>query len=621
MKMKNSYLPSIDSLRAIAVISVIIYHCSASYLPGGFLGVDLFFVLSGYLISSLLIKEFKDNERVNLANFYLRRARRLLPAVYLMITVILIILVLFNKVLLSKSHLDAVFGYIYVSNWWYIFHEVDYFDSFGAVSPFKHLWSLAIEEQFYMFFPLLFILFNLRNKDRKILNTFKYVVLLLIVISLVLHIFLFDINNINRVYYGTDTRAFSLLVGVLGSLIYPMSNLKRKVSPKINMMYSMIGRIAIVLFIVSMFIINEYSSFLYRGGFLLFSILFLTIIITVGQQHTHISRILSFKPLVYIGKFSYSLYLWHFPILILTTPVSEIGNPNLLLNLLRVILVFVIAYLSYKFVEMPIRYQGFLHYIRNIYNSLKSYNSNKKKQVAFLGVSLTILFIMGLFGKSVPGLSTAFIDIDKKENVTEFKSDNSNIKVDSNTEYKEENKVYNKIIVIGDSLAVDIGNKISGEYPGAVVDGKVSRQVYNSYTVVQQYENLNNSETAVIFLLGTNGLFTEEQLDKLIKSFDKSDIYFVNVKVPRSWEKSVNEVLKNSKDKYNNLSIVDWYTLSKDHPEYFSADKVHLTDAGSTALVELINNNLKYKVETSEMLELKKTEEQNTNNKNNNNGN
>ena len=232
MSKKTKYLPSIDSLRAIAVIAVIIYHIDANYLPGGFLGVDLFFVLSGYLISSLIIKEYKSTWTVNLYNFYVRRARRLLPAVYFMITVVLIIITLFNGVLLKKSYLDALFGYIYSSNWWYIFHKLDYFDSFGSQSPFKHLWSLAIEEQFYMFFPLIFLIFNRKSKSNnsnsKLNKNFIYVVLSLILVSLIAHILLFDINNINRIYFGTDTRAFSLLVGVVGAILYPMDRLSER---------------------------------------------------------------------------------------------------------------------------------------------------------------------------------------------------------------------------------------------------------------------------------------------------------------------------------------------------------------------------------------------------------
>jgi len=380
MSKKTKYLPSIDSLRAIAVIAVIIYHIDANYLPGGFLGVDLFFVLSGYLISSLIIKEYKSTGTVNLYNFYVRRARRLLPAVYFMITVVLIIITLFNGVLLKKSYLDALFGYIYSSNWWYIFHKLDYFDSFGSQSPFKHLWSLAIEEQFYMFFPLIFLIFNRKSKSNngnsKLNKNFIYVVLSLILVSLIAHILLFDINNINRIYFGTDTRAFSLLVGVVGAILYPMDRLSERTTKKDNMIYSIVSLVSILVLIGIMINTSEYNTWLYRGGFLLVAIIGLIIIISSGRQYTFMSKLLSFKPFVFIGKISYSLYLWHFPILVVTTPVSEIGNPNLFYVTLRIVLIFLVATGSYMFVETPIRKLGFVNYINLLFKRIMKFKNN-----------------------------------------------------------------------------------------------------------------------------------------------------------------------------------------------------------------------------------------------------
>ena len=382
---KTRYLPSIDSLRALAVLAVIIYHIDVNYLPGGFLGVDLFFVLSGYLISSLIIKEYKKTGTLNLYNFYMRRARRLLPAVYFMITVCLLFMVLFNGVLLRKSHLDAVFGYIYSSNWWYIFHKLDYFDSFGAQSPFKHLWSLAIEEQFYMFFPLIFLIFNRRKKEEgqssSLNKNFIYIVLGLILISLGTHILLFDINNINRIYFGTDTRAFSLLVGVVGALVYPMDKLSSPTNAKESVLYSVVSLTSISTLIAIMFYASEYNTWLYRGGFLLVAVLGLIIIISSGKQHTFISKALSFRPIVFIGKISYSLYLWHFPIIVLTTPVSEIGNPNLFYVTLRIILTVIAATLSYLFVETPIRKLGFVNYINLLYKRIRKLRLNVKRGI------------------------------------------------------------------------------------------------------------------------------------------------------------------------------------------------------------------------------------------------
>ncbi|MEZ7764721.1 acyltransferase family protein [Gemella sp. 27098_8_92] len=605
---KAKYLPSIDSLRALAVLAVIIYHIDVNYLPGGFLGVDLFFVLSGYLISSLIIKEYKKTGTLNLYNFYMRRARRLLPAVYFMITVCLVFMVLFNGVLLRKSHLDAVFGYIYSSNWWYIFHKLNYFDSFGAQSPFKHLWSLAIEEQFYMFFPLIFLIFNRRKKEEgkgpSLNKNFLYIVLGLILISLIIHILLFDINNINRIYFGTDTRAFSLLVGVVGALLYPIDKLSNPTNSKENLAYSVVSIISISILITIMFYTTEYNIWLYRGGFLLVAVLGLIIIISSGKQHTFISKALSFKPIVFIGKISYSLYLWHFPIIVLTTPVSEIGNPNLFYVTLRIILTFIAATLSYLVVETPIRKLGFVNYINLVYKKLLKLRLNIKRGVASSFVVILILFVMGLFGKGIPFLSTAFVKEMDTNKESQFVNNDKN--ADNNSDSSEdkkgndqnkEEKKYSTLLIIGDSLTVDIGEKLKEKYPGAIIDGKISRQLTAATTTAQNYTKYNSENTAVIFQLGTNGPFTEGQAEELIKLFDKSDIYFVNVKVPRAWEKTVNTALNDLKEKHQNITIVDWYTVANSQGDYFEPDRVHLNQNGIAEMINSIEKSLKHPVE------------------------
>ena len=614
---KSKYLPSIDSLRALAVLAVIIYHVDVNYLPGGFLGVDLFFVLSGYLISSLIIKEFRKTGTVNLYNFYIRRARRLLPAVYFMITIGLVVMVLFNEVLLRKSHLDAIFGYIYSSNWWYIFHKLDYFDSFGAQSPFKHLWSLAIEEQFYMIFPLLFLLVNRKKKSKdgtyKLNKNFLYVVLGLILVSLIAHILLFDINNISRIYFGTDTRAFSLLVGVVGAILYPMERLHSKVTPQQNMIYSVVSLASIATLITVMVYTSEYNTWLYRGGFLLVAILGLIVIISSGKQHTLMSKLLSFKPIVFIGKISYSLYLWHFPILVLTTPVSEIGNPNIFFVILRIVLTFAVAIVSYVFVETPIRKLGFKNYINVIFKKLKKRPRKSRKLFAGIVGLVSVLFLMGIFGKSVPFISTAFVKEMETNKETQFvnngnnKDNNQEKSSDSNKDSKDKkenkedknnsDKKYSSVLVMGDSLTVDIGEKFQELYPGAVIDGKIGRQLYVAVEEAKNYSKYNNENSAIIFQLGTNGPFTESQIEELVKEFDKADIYFVNIKVPRAWEKTVNAALKETQEKHLNVKIIDWYSVANSTKDLFEPDRVHLNQAGIAEMVTLIEKNLKRPVE------------------------
>ena len=611
---KSKYLPSIDSLRALAVLAVIIYHVDVNYLPGGFLGVDLFFVLSGYLISSLIIKEYRKTGSLNLYNFYIRRARRLLPAVYFMITVGLVVMVLFNEVLLRKSHLDAIFGYIYSSNWWYIFHKLDYFDSFGAQSPFKHLWSLAIEEQFYMIFPFLFLLVNGKKKSKdgtyKLNKNFLYVIVGLILVSLIAHILLFDINNISRIYFGTDTRAFSLLVGVVGAILYPMERLHSKVTPQQNMIYSVVSLVSIATLITVMIYTSEYNALLYRGGFLLVAILGLIVIISSGKQHTLMSKLLSFKPIVFIGKISYSLYLWHFPILVLTTPVSEIGNPNIFFVILRIVLTFAIAIVSYVFVETPIRKLGFKNYINLIFKKLKKRTRKSRKVYAGVVGLVSVLFLMGIFGKSVPFISTAFVkemeanketqfvnNGNNKDNNQEKSSDSNKDNKDNKEDKKNSDKKYSSVLVMGDSLTVDIGEKFQGLYPGAVIDGKIGRQLYVAVEEAKSYSKYNNENSAIIFQLGTNGPFTESQIEELVKEFDKADIYFVNIKVPRAWEKTVNAALKETQEKHSNVKIIDWYSVANSSKDLFEPDRVHLNQTGIAEMVTLIEKNLKRPVE------------------------
>ena len=612
---KSKYLPSIDSLRALAVLAVIIYHVDVNYLPGGFLGVDLFFVLSGYLISSLIIKEYKKTGSLNLYNFYIRRARRLLPAVYFMITVVLVVMVMFNGVLLKKSHLDAIFGYIYSSNWWYIFHKLDYFDSFGSQSPFKHLWSLAIEEQFYMIFPLLFLLVNGKKKTKdgsyKLNRNFLYVILGVILVSLIAHIILFDINNISRIYFGTDTRAFSLLVGVVGAILYPMDKLNTKITPQENLVYSVVSLISIAALITIMIYTSEYNTWMYRGGFLLVAILGIIIIISSGKQHTVMAKLLSFKPVVFIGKISYSLYLWHFPVLVLTTPVSEIGKPNIFFVVLRVILTFILAIISYALVETPIRKLGFKNYVSIIYKKIVKKSKKTKKIVASIATVVSILFVMGIFGKSVPYISTAFVKemdsnkesqyVNKGENNQDNKQNQENKDNKENKDKKDdkqnEEKKYSSVVVMGDSLTVDIGEKFQELYPGAVIDGKIGRQLYVAIEEAKDYAQYNNENSAIIFQLGTNGPFTESQIEDLVKVFDKADIYFVNIKVPRAWEKTVNTALKEAKEKHSNITIIDWYTVANSGKDLFEPDRVHLNQTGIKEMITLIEKNLKRPVE------------------------
>ncbi|KPV42886.1 acyltransferase family protein [Alicyclobacillus ferrooxydans] len=353
-KGNGRYIAGLDGLRAIAILSVIAYHLNLSFAPGGLLGVGVFFVLSGYLITDLLIAEWQVQGRISLKHFWTRRARRLLPAMLTMLIVVLLWVASFQPTQLFALKEDAWSAIFYVSNWWFIFHKVSYFASFGPPTPLGHLWSLAVEEQFYIVWPL-FLLLALRFLKRR-----GWLLTLVLIgaaaSATAMGVLYHPGTDPSRVYYGTDTRAFSLLIGAALAIGWP--------SRKLSMSLSRVGRNALdaaaLLSLIGIFILfwqtNEYQTFLYRGGMIVLSVLTAITIAAAAHPACRFGRIMGVQPLRWLGLRSYGIYLWHYPVIILTTPSVDTGHYNVLRAVLQVAASFVLAELSYRFVEKPIRY-------------------------------------------------------------------------------------------------------------------------------------------------------------------------------------------------------------------------------------------------------------------------
>ena len=664
MKRRTKNLVGIEVIRALAIIAIIIYHMNIRLLPGGFMGVDLFFVLSGYLTMTSLGNSYKRDGGINFTQFIYKKIKKLVPALFTMIFVVLIFLVLFNKPLLETSNTDAISGMTFTSNIWFIIKKLDYFDSF-SVSPFKHLWYLGVQAQMYIVLAILVKFLGVSSGKKKVDNLL-ITLSALAALSLLAHILMFRIDNINRIYYGTDTRAFEFLLGAIGARLIPYEKLTQRKSPKERMILNGIGFLSLAIFIYMAFNISEYSLWLYQGGFFLIALLALAMIASIGGLGSIIGRLLGKKPLLFIGKISYGLYLWHFPIVVLSKTANEAGSPNLLFSILRVIVFSVLAILSYNFVEQPIESKGFREFFIGIGNSIKNLGSKTKLTVRVAAMVMASLFVMGLFGIAFPYTSSAFIytskDIeiaesyttsgsrqpkgekpeaeqpveqpkDKEPETEEPQSEQPKDKEpeteqpqaeqpaeqpkdkepeteqpqaeqpkDKETETEQPQaqqpgrKIkYNTLVVIGDSLAVNVGPAIKEQFDNTYVDAKVSRQLYKSAGVAEQYAGYDSENTAIIFLLGTNGYFTEGHIDNLIKSFKKSDIYFVNTKMPNDWETQVNETLASYTSKNPQTTLIDWHSLAKSHPEYLAKDKTHLMSSGIDAMINIIFNALSNK--------------------------
>ncbi|CAH1222993.1 hypothetical protein PAECIP111891_05429 [Paenibacillus allorhizoplanae] len=348
------YMPGLDGIRALAVLAVISYHLNWGFASGGFLGVSVFFVLSGYLITDMLIEERKNKQRIDLKRFWIRRIRRLLPAMVAMIIAVAVYLAVTNIPRLFSIQGDIWSALTYTSNWYNIFHHISYFESFGPPSPLGHLWSLAIEEQFYLIWPLLVI--GLSRFFSPTRGKFVLLTLAGAILSFIAMMLLYDPGtDPSRVYYGTDTRAFGLLIGASLAFIWPSSKLIDPNLRKHRLWIDMTGVIGLLVVIYMFIRTGEYDPSLYTGGMLLLSFVSSFVIAAAASPTSLVSKILGWKALRWIGKRSYSIYLWHYPVIVITNPTSPITDTSYFLLMIQLALSIGLAAWSYSFIETPFR--------------------------------------------------------------------------------------------------------------------------------------------------------------------------------------------------------------------------------------------------------------------------
>lgn len=590
------YMPGLDGLRAIAVLGIIIYHLNKQWLTGGFLGVDTFFVISGYLITSLLLKEYDDTGIIKLKSFWIRRLKRLLPAVIVLLMVVGTATLLLKSDNIIRVKHDIIAAIFYVSNWWYIAKDVNYFEQFSFM-PLKHLWSLAIEEQFYIFFPVILVTLLLTIKKRYKIGFIFWGVS---IISLGLMMFIYSINgDHSRVYFGTDTRLQTLLLGVILAFLWPPFKLKNDPPKVVKYVIDSICSLSFIVLILLFFIINDETNWIYDGGFYLISILTLFIIASVVHPSTWIAKIFSNPVLVFIGKRSYSLYLWHFAVISFVHSYYVDGQIPVYVYFIDISLTIIFAELSYRFIETPFRKEG-----------IKALNWRPSYIPQFIRMAIVVtllipfmLILVGAFnkyGKDIIGEKANSFDTTIEDNYLMRIAPIDNIHIDGlvSEKKKESSDVYNNIkpLLIGDSVMVDIGESFKSSVPKSRIDGKVGRQLYQTLPLVKaNYSQYKKSSDQVVLELGTNGDFTVKQLDDLLNQFGKAKIYLVNTRVPRIYEANVNRLLADAAKRKSNVTLIDWNKRSQGHSEYFAPDGVHLEYKGVLALKDEILKALKKK--------------------------
>jgi peptidoglycan/LPS O-acetylase OafA/YrhL len=584
-------MPGIDGLRAIAVLAVFFYHVGAGWLPGGFLGVDVFFVISGYLITSLLLSEYRKGGHIQVVQFWLRRARRLLPAVVVMIAVVLIVAALLAPDRIDSLRGDALASLFYVNNWHLIFTDQSYFASFEP-SLFRHLWSLSVEEQFYLLWPLMFAAgITLFGRKRLLWG-----VLAGTVASTLLMVILFDPNGAtDRIFYGTDTRAVGLLIGVALAIVWNPNEIRTRPSGRLaGWMLDAVGIVALLLILRDFAGLHDFDSGLYQGGFLMLAVFTGALVAALAHPSAALGRAIGCAPLVWLGLRSYSFYLWHWPILMLTRPDIDVPLSGPFLVILQLGATLLIADLSYRYVEQVFRQR------RDSPTAPRWLGIGRPALAAAVLLAVIVVGWSGIVptdGGSpsaeahqarviVSGDATDPTGPAGERPATTPADETQGDDVSSGSDEGPSHKP--AVLALGDSVMRGAATQLVDQLgKRAVVDAEEGRQPTTFPDLVDAYRNDGKLPNHVVIQMGNNGPVYWDNVTALKDALAGVDhVYLVNVEVTRSWEGEVNGELEQIVAAWPQAQLIDWHGTVQADMTY---DGVHVDEDGAAVYSNLIS--------------------------------
>jgi peptidoglycan/LPS O-acetylase OafA/YrhL len=566
------YLPGIDALRALAVLAVFFYHSSVSWMPGGFLGVDVFFVISGYLITSLLLREFRRGGHVRLGRFWLRRARRLLPAVGVLIAVTMIVAAVLEPDRIDQLRGDAIASLAYFANWHFILGHQSYFEQFQRPSLLTHLWSLSVEEQFYLFWPLAFAAgMKLFGRGRLLLGVVAGALA-----SVALAWILFDPgNDASRVYYGTDTHAVGLLAGVALALVWsPIELRRRRTGPLVGPILDVVGVLALAYVVLSFLHVHDYDPALWHGGYLWLALVTALLLAVLAHPASRLGTMLGRAPVLWLGLRSYSFYLWHYPVLMLTRPGLDVSLPRGVLVPLQLLAVLALADLSYRFVELPFRGQAKLPSLPD--------NWLRVARPALLASTLAIVALVGwsgFFSKNsgppASAASTATV---------------ATVRASLGEEEGGDPSSPPRIIALGDSVMIGAAEKLAARLgPGFSMSAEVGRQAGEFVAIAQRLKREGHAPNAMIVQMGNNGpLYSDEMEDLRKATSEVGELFLIDDHAPVSWIGESNQALAEAARDWPHTTLIDWAPVAAAH-ENLLWDGIHLTPGGAGLYTRLVS--------------------------------
>ena len=582
MSSKNStgkigvkHISSIDGLRAIAVTAVVLYHLGISWIPGGFLGVDLFFVISGYVITRLILDSINQSSALDLRAFYAARLRRIYPGFLFMVICTIIFIGVWAPEAIKRFLSDLPYALTGSINWLLVARHQDYFETVGRPPLLQHTWSLAVELQFYLIWPII-LLTVLKYFGKK--NIARIAMIIAMVSGTTLFFVSLQLDQANaqqisHIYFGTDTHSLGLFLGSALAVSWIPQNLSADIEKRAQDVIDGIGVVGLLGLISTFLFIEESNASLYRIAFPLAGIFGCLVIISLVHPASRFAPIISTAPFRWVGQRSYGIYIWHWVIFQVTRPSVDLSGQTWALYLARVLLVLALADISLRWVEIPFR-QGL---VQDWFRGMK-YRSAKVQLRQKISVISSIIIVLAITS------SISVQAINKSDEV-------ANQILQQNTQEQQTQDDLGSttgLWVTGDSVILGIRSKLEAKEHISLINARVGRQA-PELLAVMRVDQSSVPSSPVVFNLGNNNALTEATVVEIFEIVkNQPQVIVVNTAVPRAWKDSNNEIISRVASRYSNVKVVDWDRISKGRPELFAPDGVHLSPSGSDVYVDLV---------------------------------
>ena len=575
IKKSTRHISSIDGLRAIAVTAVVLYHLGISWIPGGFLGVDLFFVISGYVITRLILDSINQSSALDLRAFYAARIRRIYPGFLFMVISTIIFIGVWAPEAIKRFLSDLPYALSGTINWALVARNQDYFETIGRPPLLQHTWSLAVELQFYLIWPII-LLTVLKYFGKKNIARIALIIAIISGTALFLVSLQLDQSNsakVSHIYFGTDTHSLGLFLGSALAVSWIPQNLSANITRRAQDVIDGIGVVGLLGLISTFLFIDESNASLYQIAFPLAAIFGCLVIISLVHPASRFAPIISTPPFRWVGQRSYGIYIWHWVIFQVTRPSVDLSGETWALYLARVLLVLALADISLRWVEIPFR-QG---QVQTWFRGMK-YRSSKERVRQQVTVLVSIIAVLAVTS------SISVSAINRSNQISQVINEELTDQEDSPVDLGSTTGLW----VTGDSVILGIRSKLENKEHISLVNARVGRQA-PELLAVMRVDQSSVPSSPVIFNLGNNNALSEQTVVEIFEVVkNQPQIIVVNTAVPRPWRDANNAIISKVASRYANVKLVDWDRISKDRPELFAPDGVHLSPMGSDVYVDLV---------------------------------